>query len=323
MTAKPIAPTSAEISAELTDFAASYQNSQFIADEVCPILLVTRESDSYPKRLRIDQASIEDDYVGPRGRIPEVTYGVDEGTYRVKGRGKKAAVSEALELAADPSLNVRQAATQRAMQSVKLGREKRVADLIMTASNWASSNTGAVSNPWTDVTSGTPVDDMQTALEAIPFNGDDVTIWGVCSDQVLHTLQRHPQIKDLRGGGSTVDGLMDADAIARGVGFDRLFVSKIHRNTAAPGLTASYSRIWDSTKFAFVVVPKGMPSTEATLFACTFRFTLPGAVNGVRVREWNEPAEGLGGTDYVACELKDDEGVVQDDAGYLLTGVRS
>src|SRR5690606_19576629 len=126
MAAKPIAPASAEISAELSDFAASYQNSQFIADEVCPILVVTRESDSYPKRLRVDQATIEDDYVGPRGAIPEVTYGVDEGTYRVKGRGKKAAVPEALELAADPSLNVRQSATQRAMQAVKLGREKRV-----------------------------------------------------------------------------------------------------------------------------------------------------------------------------------------------------
>lgn len=324
MAAQPISPASAHINGALSDFASAYVNSEYIADELSPELLVDKESDDFHVRLRVDEAEIVDDVIGPRSMIPEVTYSTDTATYVCRGRGQKAVVPEALALNADPALDVRQLAVMRALNGVKRGRELRVANLIMTQSNWAASNTAAAANVWTDKVNGTPVDDIMAAMEAIPFNGgEELDIYGVCSDLVMHALQRHPQIKDLRGGGDATGGLVGGDELARHLGLTRILVSKIHRNTAKRGLTPSYSRIWGTTTFAIVVRPKVVTSTEAAMFSATFRANLPGSSKGIRVREWHDPAQGIGGCDNVAVELKDDEKVVQNDAGYLIRAVRS
>lgn len=320
----PISTATVHQDSALTDFASKYANSQFIADNVCPPLLVDKLSDVYYKRSRLNDATVIDDFVGPRSKIPEVSYAVTTGSYTCKGRGQDSPVPKQIAANADPALNPRQLAVMRAMQGIMLGHEKRIADLVMTSGNWAAGNTGAATAVWTDEVSGVPVTDIHTALEAIPFNGDDVSVVGVCSDLVYHALQRHPQIKDLRGGGDTKGGLLPEAEVASALGLDAIYVSKIHRNTAGQGLTASYSRLWGTTTFALVVVPKVVVSTEQMCFGLTFRCAtgIEGAINGVGTREWHMANEGIGGTDHVAVELQDDEGVVQNDAGYLLTSVR-
>lgn len=317
----PVSPASARINNALTDFASAYKNSQFIADDVCPIILTDNESGGFQKRTRKDQATALDNRVGARGKINEATYDLTEGSYSVEGRGLKQAVSESLVLNADAVLNPKELATQNVMQRNMLAREIRVADLIMTSGNWAVANTGAVSPNWDDEIDGVPLTNLQTALQAIPFNGDDVRVIGVCSDVVFDVLSRHPQIMGLRAGGGLDGGPVSPMELAKFLRIDSILVSKVHKNTANNGLTASYSRVWSSTTFAFVVVPAVVVSTEATIFGATFRQNLPGSSKGFRVREWHKDDEGIGGTDYVAAEHKDDEVVVQNDAGYLLTSV--
>jgi hypothetical protein len=322
MTAYPISPRDAHVSAALSDFASSYVNAQFIADEVSPVLIVEKEADSFWKRSRIDQATIVNDRVGARSAINEINYEVEEATYNTIGRGLKHPIPESLRLNADPALNVQQIGTATVMQYIKLAREDRVATLLMTAGNWASGNTGAAGAVWTDDVDGAPIDDMHTALEAIPFNGEDVRVLGVCSDLVWNDLSIHPQVMSLRGGGNTSGGPVTSDELAKFLGIDGFCVSKVHKNTANLGVTASYSRVWGTNTFAFVVVPKQLMSTEQMAFSVTFRANLPGSSQGMRARQWHDPAQGIGGTDFVAVELKDDEKVVQNDAGYLLTSVR-
>jgi hypothetical protein len=317
----PVSPASARINNALTDFASAYKNSQFIADAVCPILLTDKESGSFQKRLRKDQATPLDNRVGARGAIKEASYDLDSGTYLVEGRGLKQAIPEGVVLNADAVLDPKQLATQNVMQRNMLAREIRVADLIMTGGNWAVANTGAVSPNWDDEVDGVPLTNLQTGLQAIPFNGDDVRVIGVCSDVVFDTLSRHPQIMGLRGGGGTQGGPVSPEELASFLRIDSIFVSKVHKNTANTGQTASYSRVWTATTFAFVVVPTVLTSTEATVFAVTHRQNLPGSQKGFRVREWREEGEGIGGTDYVAAEHKDDENIIQNDAGYLFTSV--
>lgn len=321
--ATPVSPRSAHIDAALSDFAAAYTNSQYIADEVSPVILVDKESNAFFKRLRVDSATVVDDSAGPRAQLKEASYELEEDSYSVRPRGLRQLVSESLMLNADAALDPDQIAVSNVMNKIKLAREDRVASAIMTPGNWAVSNTAAAAAPWNDTVNSDPLGDLHTALEAIPFNGDDVRVLGVCSDRVWNTLSRHPQIMSLRAGGGTQGGPVRREELADYLGIDGIRVSKIHKNTAALGQTASYSRVWGTSTFALVVVPATLMSTEQTIFCATFRHDLPGGVGGMRVRRWHDPSLGVGGGDYVACELKDDEKVVQNDAGYLITSVRS
>lgn len=321
--ADPIAPRTAHTNAALSDFASAYVNSQFIGDELSPAILTDKLSDVFYKRLRKDQADIVDDYIGPRGQHNEATYELDTSSYSCKQRGLKHPVTETLRMNADAALSPDEAAVANIMQKIKLAREDRIASQVMTAANWAAANTGAVGNYWTDETNGTPLSDLQSGLEAIPFNGEDVRVVGVCSDIVWNPLSRHPTLHSLRAGGGTDDGTISTKELARYLGIDDIFVSKIHKNTANLGQTASYSRVWGTTTFAFVVVPRVLMSTEQMMFSATFRWNVAGGTKGVRAREWHKPDEGFGGTDYKAVELADDEVIVQNDAGYLFTAVKA
>lgn len=317
----PIAPRNAHIDAALTNFAASYVNSDFIADIASPPFLVEKESDEFYKRLRIDEATPINDLVGHRSKINEVSYDVVSDRYSVTGRGLAYALPERTLKNADVALTPEQTGVNNTMQKIKLAREMRVASKIMTPGSWANTNTGAASESWDDLTDSDPIGDIQTALQAIPFNGEEVRVYGFCSDIVRDVLATHPQILSLRGGGRQEGGQMLEDELAKYLRLDGLFASKVHHNSARLGLDPVYARVWGSTTFALVVVPAVMANTEQQVFMPTFRVQLEGGENGIRVRRWHEAREGIGGTDLFAIELMDDEKIVQNDAGFLLTDV--
>jgi hypothetical protein len=319
--ADPIAPNSAHISGPLTNFAAMYQNSQFVGDFLVPPLLVDEPGATFQKRMRADQAISYDDYVGPRSRINEITYELEDDTYSVRPRGLAHACGRQTQQAANAALSPKETGVATVMQGIKLRREIRVADLIMTSGNWASGNTGAITNDWDDYVDGAPVTDMKAGLQAVPFNGDDVKIYGVCSDIVWDAVSLHPQVMSLRSNGGSEGGPVAPDELAKHLRIDGIFVSKVHKTSSALGLTVTYSRVWGATTFAFVVVPKQLMSTEQMTFGVNFMHNLEGSTQGIRAREWYDPALGQGGTDMIAVELSDHEKVIQNDAGYLFTSV--
>lgn len=319
MASNPISPASAHTNGALANFASAYSNSKFIADLVCPVIPVDKESDTFYKRLRKDVETALDAKLGARGSMNEASYDLDDDTYQVNGYGLKEAVDYSLQTNADAPIDPKRWATQNVMQRLMLAREIRVADLIMSAGSWAASNTSAAGDPWTDATNGTPVDDILTAQEAIPSDGEESRLVGVCSLEVFHALRKHPQVRDLHG---METGQLKAAQLADYLELDELHVSRVFKNTANTGQTRSSSRVWSATAFAIVQVPTQLMSTQQQVFAVTFRKNQP-AGGAINVREWHEPAEGYNGTDFVAAEHKDDEKVIQDDQGYLITGVRS
>lgn len=323
MTAALISPNSAFISGPLTTFASKYENAEFIGDRVVPPILVDAPAATFQKRLRNESinASGKDDLVGARSVINEVSYEIDTDTYRVTSRGLKQPIPRLTVQVSNSALNVREVGVENVMTQIKLRREIRQADLVMTSGNWASGNTGAIANNWNDHVDGAPVTDMKTGLRAIPHNGPGRRVYGVCSDIVWDEISMHPQVMSLRSNGGTDGGPATPEELARYLRIDGILVSAVQKGTAALGLTDTYGRVWGSTTFAFVVVPAQVMSIEQMMFGAVFMQNLDGSQNGVRVREWHDPAQGQGGTDFVAVELSDDEKVIQNDAGYLFTSV--
>lgn len=321
MAAEVISPNSAFINGPLTTFASKYANSQFVGDRLVKPFLVDQIGATFKKRLRVDEATLVDDAIGPDSRLNEVKYQVEDDLYLCRPRGLAHPSSKLTQAVSNSALDPKQVGVANLMQHIALLREDRIAQLIMSSANWSANNRLAITNSWDNETAGKPVTDMKTGLQAIPFNGEDVEVYGVCSDVVWDKVSMHPQVMSLRSNGGTEGGPAKASELASYLGIADILVSKVHKNTATPGLTESYSRVWGTDSFAFVVVPREVVSTEQMMFGANFMFNLEGGVNGIRVREWFDPGRGQGGTDMTAVELSDHAKVIQNDAGFLFTSV--
>lgn len=305
----------AHTDAQLSAFAAAYKNSAFIADEVCPVVTVDKRSDKFAKRNRRDVSMPVNDLIGPTGKSNRATYDVTTDNYSVTDHALHEIVDGSLVRNADAPISPEEWATQNVMQRLMLNREKRVADLIMTSGNWAVGNTGAGSD-WTDEANGEPLNDLNTALEAIPSSGEDARLILVLALPLFNALRKHPQMLGLRAGGGSSAGQLSAAEIAAFIGVDDVKVSRTFITTTNPGQTAVYSRVWDATKAAIIQVPTMVAGPEASLFSCTFRVQ-----PGIQTRKWHDPAIGIEGADVVQVGFSDDEKIVQNDMGYLLTGL--
>lgn len=309
----PISPSSAHVDKALADFASAYSNSGFIADRLCPIVPVDKRSDKFFTRNRRDVSHIPSDMLSPRGEAQMASYDVGTDNYSVTDRGLKDIVVDSLVRNADAPLDPRQLATQNLMQKLMLGREERVAALLCTSGNYAAGNTSAAGVAWTNETTSTPLADINTAIAAIPFAGEDASLVGFCARPVWNALRKHPQLLAMKG----VDkGMLSRGEFAEFFELDELLVSDVWKETANLGQTASYGRMFTATVFGVVRVPKVLSGADISAFSVTFR-----AQPGIQVRTWDSPSMGIGGSETIQAEFSDDEKIVQNDMGYLLTSV--
>lgn len=307
----PATAASVHIDSALSNFALKYENSGFIADRVCPILPVDKRSDTYFKRVRRDVSHAVNDVLGPKSRANEFRYQLSTSSYAVQDRGLVDYVGSTMIANADAPLDPRELSTQALMQQILLARELRVASLYCTSGNFT--NTAAAGTVWTNETSSTPVADINTAIAAIPFSGEDTSLVAYCSRPVWNALRKHPSILALKG---TTTGQVSRSEFASYFELDELCVSDLWSDTNNVGQDPSYSRGWTATVFGVVRVPRVLASADTSVFGLTFR-----ANPGLQVRTWEEPGIGKGGSEAIQVEVSDDEAIVQSDMGYLLTSV--
>lgn len=302
-------PSELHIDGPLSTFISGYSNGDYIADEVMPIVKVDKKSFNFSKYLLKDMISLTDDRQSPTGEAPQGSYEVVPDTYLVTNRSRGGLVpNEAIANADDPQRPYEhhlKVETNRLL----LNREKRCADLLLDATNYADTTNGS---NWYD-SAGTPLADVMTAIESIPPSMlGETKLVAVCGLELANALKRHP---DLRGSGSD-SRVIEAEAMAKLFGLDQLYVSNAVYNTAAAGQPVTKERVWGTDKFAIFRVPTGDVVNEVGLFAATFRF------NGdMEVRRWDEPKLGPKGSQGFQVSFADDEKAVQNDMGHLLTGL--
>lgn len=109
---------------------------------------------------------------------------------------------------------------------------------------------------------------------------------GVTSIDVWNIMTKHPAILDLFK--NTMPGLTKADRLTQELGLDRIIIGKARKDTANPGQTASYSRIWGKD-FSIVRV-----STVASLLNATFGYTMRRTGDPI-TNQWFDPTKGVDG----------------------------
>lgn len=307
----PVSPASVHVDSALSTFATAYSNGGFIADRLCPVIPVTKRSDKFFKRNRRDVSHPYEDLLSPKGKANEAYYDVTTDNYSVEDRGLVGYVGNQTIANADAPLDPRQNQTQHLLQQMMLNRELRVSSLYCTSGNYAS--TAAVSTAWTNETSSTPIADINTAIAAIPFSGEDTQLVAFCARPVWNALRKHPALLALKG---VSQGQLSRAEFASYFELDELLVSDLWQETANLGQTASYSRGWTATVFGVVRIPRVISGPDVSIFGATFRMA-----PGIEVRTWDEPSVGKGGSEAIQVEMSDDEKIIQNDMGYLLTSV--
>lgn len=303
----------------LSQFAAGYTNGEFFADILCPVIRAEKKSDVYQKLRRQDVADLSEDLILGDGPAVEIGYSQTEEPFKCVTRAAKARAAYGDMKNQDLPIDLLEQKAAIAMNRLLLARERRIATLLGTSGNYASGNTAAVSNPWTDTTSGTPLKDIKAGVRRMApsqFGGMKKVFW--CSIDVWDILSIHP---DFQSGGS-MDPVVPKAKFAEMIGVDQIIVSEAEYNTANRGATPSFSRVFGGTVAGVIRVPVGEPTGVTGLATATFRFMQDGdGVDGLRVRRWYDPNIGDGGSEVVQAEHSDAEEFVQNDMAYLWTSV--
>lgn len=322
------AATSVQVSAPLSAFASGYENSEFIADKMAPVVMHDKIDGTIFQYARADQAEEDDDHLGPQSEAAVVDYEQSNTTFRLKARGLKAIVPYALIDAADDPLDPEVRKAQTVMQRLKLKQERRVATQLMTTTNYASANRLTATAPWTNTTSSDPVKDVHAAKAKLAGSGstDMLGLTKIVMGMGLEAwqaLSRNPKLLGYRGGGTLTSGTGSPAEIAQLLGVDEIWVSGAEYNTAARGATPVYARVWDITKCALVRVPKTEPRgvDGLSLFSCQIRWNGANQFPWEAV-SWDDPDKGPGkGSKVIKISHWTTEKIVQDDSGVILSTV--
>jgi hypothetical protein len=234
---KPTARQS-HLDVALTNVSIAYQNAEYIADQVFPIVPVVNQTDKFFKFTKNDWYRDETAVRAPGARAGRADYGITSEQYICIERAvAKQIVDEVVENSDDP-LRPLVTATNYVTDQILKRREIEVIDLAFTAANWANSATP--STLWSNDTSD-PLGDMETAVVTVEKAIGRRANTGMIGRGLWRYLKNHPDVIDRVKAGQTPGGPAQAmlDGIAALVGLDRVLLSRAVRDTGDEGGTAS------------------------------------------------------------------------------------
>ncbi len=304
----------------LAELATRYipEGRPFIADFACPITPTRRKLVKFWKGSRADAGRITDSEMAPEGMPNRRTFSMTSVDVEVKPYGLHDTIPVSDLNDPEPGIDLESDTVEYLTHDLLMGHEKRVADLIMTAGNYASANKVTLGTPWTSALS-TPVADILTGIRACAVTPNRA----FCDETTFHALCRHPEIiSTLRGVGGAKSGLATEAEIASYFGLDSLHVGKVKYNSANPTATESYTTIWPTGRFLLAKVVDQPRAREVTL-ARAYRFA--GNSDGLtfHVESIVDPKPGTQGVLFQKVTMEEYVGHVATDVGYLISSAAS
>ena len=304
-----------ETQTRLTQIAQAVSPGMLIGDEVCPRVR-TGYKFTYTTLTEEDLLTIPDVRASRAGRLNQVEFGATDKTDSVIDYGLEDPVpyrdiDEAAkqEVPYDP---LEQAAMGTA-ELVKLAREKRVADLVSTAANYAGGLSAALAGnaQWSHAESN-PRKAIMEALDK-PLVRPNTLILG---QAVWTSLRQHPKIVEaikLSGAGDQASGVVAKQAVAGLFEIDRVLVGMAWHQSAKRGQDDAYTRLWGKHACAIHLKPNMVARDRTPTFCWT-----ADAMGGMQVGTYEEPARGVNrGSIVVKVSECVKELVAYANAGYL------
>lgn len=297
------------IDPELVAVVVAYKNARLIADDVLPRVPVGKEDFKYLVYPKGQSFTLPDNKVGRRGQPTEVHFDANEETASTEDYGLDDTIPQKdIDNAPqnyDPVANSVEMLTNLNM----LAREKRTADLVFDATQYAAGNKIqlAGTDQWSDHANSTPIDDIENGLNACILRPNILVLGNATWSQ----LKRHPQIVKAVNRNSGDAGIATRQDVADLFELEEIIVGQGWVNTAKPGQAVNLVRVWG--KHASLIYRDMTADTRGGItFGYTAQFGDP--VAGQR----EDPDIGLDGGVRVRSGEKVKELITANDLAYFI-----
>jgi hypothetical protein len=288
------------VDTDLTNFAVAWGSSNFIADRVCPVVPVTKKSDTYIVFGK-EVFNAESDHQGDRDYPKEVERTFERRSYECERHALR-------EWSGDAEKNNADAAVQRALSEtaiveylkakILLNKEVSVKTLLDTSGNYDSAlyeNMDTVANRNFDDSSGPGALNLILSFKEGIMNtcGWEPNI-GVVSSDAWPLLATDTSFF---GGGAT-NVRLTQQQLAEILGLDEIIVASARYSSGKvkAGTAPTLSRLWTSNCLRLLYSPRNVSlDVPATCKTFQYRSTQEYNVNGEFVGRVRDPLAGDGG----------------------------
>jgi hypothetical protein len=318
------------VAAALTNIATAYlqDESHYIADKVFPNVPVMHQTDKYfvwsKDDFFRDEAQLRADAAESAGSGINLT----TATYSANVWALHQDVGAQVRRNADPAVDVDVAVTKVLMQKMLIRRDRFFMTTYMTTGVWGTDVTGVASGPtatqtfqWSDDANGDPFTDIANGQTTILQNTGYEPNLLVLAWPVYQALRKHPLVIDrIKYTNPAFAGKITPQLLAEAFDIEEVLVSKAVYNTAAQGVTGSYSFVMG--KNALLVYRP--PSPGLMVPSAGYTFSWSGLINlnnmGVAVYQIPMPWRGIE-TVRTETEMAFDLQIVGKDLGYFFTTI--
>lgn len=311
------------IDVALSNVALGYHPVGMIAEQIFPIIPVKKESDKYYEWNKGDAFRIPDNTQRADGtKSKRIGFSISTSTYSAEEYALNIQVTDRQVANADSVINLRSAKTRRLKDLLALDQEIRVATLLTTQGNWASTNRVQRSGTqqWNNAgfTGGATYgieETIDTGKEAVRTGtGGLEPNMIIIPSAIAKVMKRNSTIRDLikyTHANLLVDG--DLPPMLWNM---KVLIPKAVKNTNREGnATQTLSDVWGKHIVMLYVTPNAM--VDEITAGYIFRVS-SGAHTPWGVRAWREEAEKA---ETIETEICQDEKLVCNVAGYFIEDV--
>jgi hypothetical protein len=244
------------VDAILTNISIAYiqKASNFISQKVFPVVPVDKQSDKYFKYNKQDWFRDEAELRADATESAGSGYGLSTDFYQASVYAFHKDIGDQVRENTDNPLDPDRDATQFVTQRMMLRQEIQWASDYFKTGVWATDVTGGTNfTQWSDYAGSDPIEDIElgkaTILSTTGFEPNTL----VLGYAVFRKLKNHPDIIDrIKWTNSDV---VTEQLLAKYFDVDRVLVAKAIKNTAAEGVTASYSFVHTNSAWLGYVNP--------------------------------------------------------------------
>lgn len=240
-----------DLDASLEEFDLAMDSAGFIGHRVMRHTSVASQAGNFGK-IPIEQLlQNRDTKRAPGSGYNRGNWKFEPATYATKEQGVEEPVDDREAAMYANYFDAEVIATMRAQRAVVEAQEKRVAAKLFNTTTYTPT---AVANEWDDAANATPIDDVESKIQALY---DASGLWPnamVISQKVFRNLRLVAQIVDrvkYQGFQDARPGNITVSALAQALAIDNIYVAGGTQNTANEGQTAALSPIW-STEYCWI-----------------------------------------------------------------------
>ena len=293
----------------LENISVAFKPQGLIADALSPRFMVINESNQYyvyskdnlriPTTLRADSSESN-----------KSTFALSTATYTLEEHALHDDISDRQIRNADKAIKLDIDVTETLTGQIQLERERDVASLVMTATNWANTTSLTAAAAWSaNTTVSNPILQIDSAASTILLNSGKEPNVVVVNNQTFKAIKEHISLTD-RIKYTSTDSVSEG-MIAKLFSVDKLLVGKAVQNNAEENLADSLGVIWTDSAFVGWIEPN--PGLRKVSALYTFWQSQTGVP--FRVKKWREePIE----SDRVEVSAMYDNQIVASDCGFLI-----